>query len=258
MSSSDSDPFQFWSALRSWWREQAREKGSLSAASLLARNLWTFVRESTPERRRQRYGDMEFDWEHRVNTTSGTVGWRARLLGLFYSPYQPTDPALFREMMAGLPIEFESFTFVDLGSGKGRTLLMASEYPFRKIVGVELIAELHRAAEENIRAYHSPTQRCSQIEAVCLDAGEFDFPETPLVLYLFNPLPERALFKLVQRLGKSLAEAPRAVWIVYHNPQLETALSGSGFLEKAGGTPQYSVYRQSGDSASLPGAHIQI
>ena len=69
------------------------------------------MRESTPERRRQRYGDMEYDWEHRVNTTSGTVGWRARLLGLFHSPYQPTEPALFREMMASLPVLSEQFEF---------------------------------------------------------------------------------------------------------------------------------------------------
>ena len=103
--------------LRGWWREQAREKGAWNATSLLVRNLWDFVRDSTPERRRQRYGDMEYDWENRVNTTSGTVGWRARLLGLFYSPYQPTEPTLFREMMASLPIEFDQFTSVDLGSG---------------------------------------------------------------------------------------------------------------------------------------------
>src|SRR5271168_5004167 len=111
-------------------------------------NLWTFLRESTPERRRQRYGDMEYDWEHRVDTTSGTVGWRARLQGSFHSPYQPTDPALFHEMMAQLRIlserfDFESFIFVDLGSGKGRTLLMASDYPFKKITGVELLSELN-------------------------------------------------------------------------------------------------------------------
>ena len=236
----------FWSALRSWWREQARENGTLSVASLLIRNLWAFVRDSTPERRRRRYGDMEYDWEHRVNTTSGTVGGPARLLGLLHSPYQPTDPALFREMMASLPIEFDQFTFVDLGSGKGRALLMASEYPFRKIVGVELIAELHRAAEGNIREYGSPTQRCRQIESVLADAREFELPEGPLVLYLFNPLPERALSEVLHRLEKSLTGAPRPVWVVYHNPLLEGALDASGFLQKAGGTLQYSVYRTTG------------
>jgi SAM-dependent methyltransferase len=238
---------QIWRALRGWWRALASEIGAPRATSLLARNLWSFVRESTPERRRRRYGDMEYDWENRVNTTSGTVGWRARLLGLFHSPYQPTEPALFREMMAslsstGTPIAFDTFTFVDLGSGKGRTLLMASEYPFRKIVGVELIAELHHAAEENIRAYHSATQRCRQIEAVCADACEFSFPVAPLVLYLFNPLPESGLRRLVASLEKSLAVNPRPVWILYHNPLLEHVIGEGAGLTRVGGTKQYSIY----------------
>jgi SAM-dependent methyltransferase len=234
---------QFWCTSRGWWREQSRRNGVARSASLLIRNLWDFARDSTPSRRRQRYGDMEYDWEHRVNTTSGTVGWRTRLLGSFYSAYQPTEPDLFLEMMASLPIEFDRFIFIDLGSGKGRTLLMASEYPFKKIVGVELIAELHRAAEENIRAYKSPTQQCSEIQAVCADARDFELPDGPLVLYLFNPLPDPALRQLIDRLGQSLARSPRAVWIVYLNPVLEPALAAAPFLEKAGSTAYYSLYR---------------
>jgi SAM-dependent methyltransferase len=211
-------------------------------STTLFRNLWNFLRDSTPSRRRQRYGDMEFDWEHRVNTTSGTVGWRARLLGAFHSPYQPTEPGLFREMMASLPIAFDQFTFVDIGSGKGRTLLMASEYPFRRILGVELIAELHRAAEENIRAYKSATQRCLQIEAVCADACEFAFPDGPLVVYLFNPLPEAGMKRLIANLEKSLAENPRAVYVLYHNPLLEQLIAERTALKKVGGTEQYSIF----------------
>ena len=206
------------------------------------RNLWTFVRESTPGRRRQRYGDMEYDWEHRVNTTSGTVGWRARLLGLFHSPYQPTEPALFREMMASLPIEFNTFTFVDLGSGKGRTLLMASEYPFRRIVGVELLPALHQVAQENLPLYKSESKKCFALEAVCGDATTFSFPAEPLVLYLFNPLPESGLRRVMANLDRSLSAYPRAVYVLYHNPLLEEVLSGSTGLRKIGGTEQYSIY----------------
>lgn len=231
-------------ALRVWWRENARESGAAATTSLLLRNFWSFTRDSTPERRRQRYGDMEYDWENRVNTTSGTVGWRSRLLGLFHSPYQPTDPALFREMMASLPIDFSQFTFIDIGSGKGRTLLMASEYPFRRIVGVEILAELDRAAQENIQSYKSAAQRCSEIQAICADAHDLELPDEPLVLYLFNPLPEASLRQMIERLGKSLARSPRAVWIVYHNPLLETALAESPFLEKAGATAHHSLYRE--------------
>jgi SAM-dependent methyltransferase len=206
------------------------------------RNLWTFVRESTPAQRRQRYGDMEYDWEHRVDTTSGTVGWRARLLGLFHSAYQPTEPALFREMMASLPIEFNTFTFVDLGSGKGRTLLMASEYPFRRIVGVELLPALHQVAQENLLLYKSESKKCFALEAVCGDATTFSFPAEPLVLYLFNPLPESGLRRVMANLNRSLSAYPRAVYVLYHNPLLEEVLSGSARLTKIDGTQQYSIY----------------
>ncbi len=228
--------------LRSWWIEHSRAHGAAGAASLLAVNLWTFLRESTPESRRRRYGDMDYDWEHRVNTTSATVGWRARLMGCFHSPYQPTEPALFHEMIAALPMALDPFTFIDLGSGKGRTLLMASEYPFRKIIGVEFIAELHEVAVENIRAYRSSTQRCSQIEALRADACEFPFPLEPLVLYLFNPLPEAGMRRIMARLQESLAVHPRPVYVLYHNPLLEQLIAASAAFARTGGTDQYSSY----------------
>jgi SAM-dependent methyltransferase len=186
---------------------------------------------------------MEYDWEHRVNTTSGSVGWRERLLGMFHSPYQPTDEAQFREMMGSLPIDFSQFTFVDLGSGKGRTLLMASEYPFRRIVGVEILPELHRAAEENIAAYRSPTQRCTEIEAVCGDAREFNLPEDPMLLYLFNPLPTDGLTVVLEKLEQSLHSKARPLYVLYHNPLLEDQLRACEWLEKVISASQFALYR---------------
>lgn len=235
--------FQLRTAFRSWWRDQSRQQGLAGASASLVRELWGFLRDSTRERRRRRYGDMEYDWEHHVNTTSGTVGWRERLLGVFHSPYQPTEPALFQEMMASLPIDFRDFTFLDLGSGKGRTLLMASEYPFRRIVGVEILPELDRAARENIREFKSPTQRCVRIESICADACEFVLPKEPLVLYLFNPLPEKTLRQVIRSLEQSGTENPKPLWIVYHNPLLEAVLAESGWLVRVGGTERYVVYR---------------
>jgi hypothetical protein len=231
--------------LRAWWRDHARSQGSLGAASLLVRELFGFLRDSTPARRRSRYGDMDYDWEQRVNTTAGAVDWQTRLLGVFHSPYQPTEPALFREMMAALPIDFREFTFIDIGSGKGRTLLMAAEYQFRGIIGVELIADLHRAAEENIAAWRaqSPARQVAVIEALCMDAREFIFPETPLVIYLFNPLPEAGLRETMRNLEESWKRTPRAIWIVYHNPLLENVLTESEIFAKDRGEPGYSVFK---------------
>ncbi len=194
---------------------------------------------------------MEYDWEQRVNTTAGTVDWRTRLLGVFHSPYQPTEPGLFREMMGALPIDFRTFTFIDIGAGKGRALLMATEYPFKKIIGVELIAELHRAAEENVAAWRaqSPARSAASIDALCLDAREFVFPETPLVVYLFNPLPEPGLRRVIRNLEESWTGAPRPVWIVYHNPLLDPMLAARGLLERVLGSRRYSVYRTKGMEA---------
>jgi len=237
---------QLWTAFRGWWREHSQAQGAWGASSLLARELWEFAYDSTPERRRSRYGDMDYDWEHRVNTTAGTVGWRVRLLGLFHSAYQPTEPSAFHEMMGALPIDFREFTFIDIGSGKGRTLLMASEYPFLKIVGVELIAELHREAEANIAAFRAtrpPAATATTIESVCLDAQEFVFPETPLVVYLFNPLPQTALLRVMRNLEASWRNSPRPVWIIYHNPILEATFAESQFLERVIVKPHCSIYR---------------
>src|SRR6204780_4588149 len=173
-----------------WWNELAAQEGRVAATRRLASVLAEFVCDSTPERLRQRYGDAEYDWDHRVNTTSAAVGWRDRLLGVFHSPYQPTEAGLFHEMIDALcehtHIDLSEFVFVDLGSGKGRTLLLASDYPFRRIVGVELLPTLNQIAQENLQKYRSESQKCFALESFCGDATAFAFPAEPMVLYLFN------------------------------------------------------------------------
>lgn len=230
------------SAFRRWFKEHSTERGFFLALLSLSALLWEFFRDSLPSCRRQRYGDMDFDWDYRVDTTSATVRWRDRLLGLLHSPYQPTDPALFREMLANLKIDFGKFVFIDIGSGKGRVLLMAADYPFRRVIGIELLPELHRVAQENISQYKSGSQQYFAIKALCGDAREFTFPPEPLVLYLFNPLPESGLVKLLTNLERSLRENPRLTFVLYHNPLLEQVLAQCAWLRKIGGTHQYSVF----------------
>lgn len=229
-----------------WWKEIATREGRFAGTSQLVSALVEFVRDSTPERQRRRFGDAEYDWEHRVNTTSAAVSWRDRLLGVFHSPYQPTESALFHEMIGALSqhagFDFPDFTFVDLGSGKGRTLLMASDYPFRQIVGVELLPALNLVAQENLSKYQSDSQKCFAIESICADATEFPFPAEPTLLFLFNPFPESGLRRVIGHLEQSLRDSPRKTYVLYHNPLLERVLGESGALERIGGTHQYSMY----------------
>jgi SAM-dependent methyltransferase len=138
--------------------------------------------------------------------------------------------------------DFHDFVFIDLGSGKGRTLLMASEYPFRRIVGVELLPALYSAALDNLGKYRNESQKCFALESICADATEFPFPAEPSVLYLFNPFPESGLRRMMANLERSLRAHPRAVYVLYHNPLLEHVLSESEALGKIGGTHQYSIY----------------
>jgi len=235
------------SAARKYWTDLASREGALAATASLLKLLWGFVRDSTPERLRQRYGDADYDWDYRVNTTSAAVGWRDRLLGVFHSPYQPTEPALFHEMLDALQREtglnFADFTFVDLGSGKGRTLLMASDYPFKRIVGVELLPSLNEIAKENLSLYKGESQKCFTLETVCADATTVALPLEPVVVYLFNPFPESGLRRAIANLRKTQLEHARPVYVLYHNPLQERILAEDRSFKKITATHQYSIFQ---------------
>lgn len=234
-----------------WFTYAASCEGYVPAAKRLVGVLWEFVLDSSPERLRARFGDADYDWDYRVNTTSGAVGWRDRLLGQFHSAYQPTDPTTFHEMLTtlrssvnpdGSLLDFGDYTFVDLGSGKGRTLLMASTYPFRRVVGVELLPSLHETALQNLAQYKSGDQKCFAIESVCQDATAFEFPPDPLVLYLFNPLPESGMRAVLRHLEESIRATPRSVHVIYHNPLLEHVLMEGPAFRKIARSEQYSLF----------------
>jgi SAM-dependent methyltransferase len=134
-------------------------------------------------------------------------------------PYFPTPHGLLDEALEGLGISFEHFCFIDLGSGKGRVLLLASELSFRKIVGVEFSSELHTVAQRNIASYKSTTQQCRDITSVCMDFTEYDFPTEPLIIFLYNPASDVVIRKASQNIIRSLNEHPREAWIVYVTPR---------------------------------------
>jgi len=162
-----------------------------------------------------------FDLQHGVRTcgdanlTGLTLVGNNADHGVFY---HPAHPKFLFEVFSSLKIDYQSYTFVDLGSGKGRALLVASEFPFSEILGVEFAAELHKIACENIRCYRSKTQKCKNVRSLNLDAAEFELPLTPLVLYLFNPFRPGVLSPVLQRLQRSLISHPRKVTLIYAAP----------------------------------------
>ena len=75
--------------------------------------------------------------------------------------YVPTTASVIYEILSSIPLRPNKLVFVDMGSGKGRALLIASEFPFSKIVGIELSDNLHRIAQENVKRYKPASQQCA-------------------------------------------------------------------------------------------------
>lgn len=236
--------FSSWRVFVRQWRESVLYLGWWRSLRDLADAGWSALLELLPSRRKAAFGDLDYDWEHSVDTTRSNVGFGTQLFtGITARPYFATEPWLFEQIMQAMPIDFSQFTFIDLGCGKGRVLLMASEYPFQRIVGVEFMPELHRAVQKNIANYSNDRQRCRQIETLCMDARDFQFPLGPLVVYLFNPFSEATFARVLQNLRLSVERAPRPVYIAYRFTEHEKVLAEAEWLEKTAEAEQWTIYR---------------
>ena len=112
---------------------------------------------------------------------------------------------------------------------------MACEYPFKSIIGVEFSPALHSVAELNYRKYKSPTQRCRNIELLRLDAAEFDLPDGPLVLFMYNPFDETIMRRMAENVAASLRRSPRPLTVVYFNPKVRAPVGRVGVAGKRAG-----------------------
>jgi len=177
--------------------------------------------------------DLEHDIEtsQLVHTSDLRVNSRTWIEG---TSYDPTPVKLIWETIAALPINATEFTFIDFGSGKGRVLFVASEFPFARIIGVEYAPALHEAACRNIRNYRSETQKCRSIDAICQDMTTFPFPEGPLVLFFYNPTSE----SVMRTMEAKITVLPQACWVVYVNPRYNAFES----LNTVRKTDTYAIY----------------
>lgn len=240
---------QRWSCNRqpdilAWIGDVVRHRGIFGAARQYGAAAIDLLRDLTPERRRSRYGDIDFDFDYDVDTTWANVPPRTRIRELLSgAQYQASEPELFHRILNNMPDSLEHFTFVDLGSGKGRTLLMASDYPFRRIIGVELLCELSEIAQENIARYRSERQKCFNLDSICADARVFNFPDDPLVVYLFNPFSDYILQTVLQRLRISFEAVPREMYVIYHNLVHEHVFRAQEWLSELRRTHQFAIYQ---------------
>ena len=172
-----------------------------------------------------------FDLEHGTDT-SGLIGGRDLRSGhahdIHSTAYFGTPPSRLRaaiarwQSVAGVP-DLSGYTFLDIGSGKGRALLVASELGFREVVGVEINADLARTAMMNIelwRASHAAAAPAlSPTRVVQGDATEVALSDGPALLYLYNPFRAPVLRALLSRIVALRSGAPAPLHVLYLYPE---------------------------------------
>lgn len=118
--------------------------------------------------------------------------------------------------------------FLDAGSGMGRVVLQAAlKYPLRRVIGVELAAELHHVAVRNLER-NRHRLRAADVELTHCDIGRFEIPDDVTIVFLYNPFKGQILRDFASRLVESVDRAPRRVRVLYVNPEDEESLTASG------------------------------
>lgn len=196
---------------------------------------------------RRMLGEYRFDRRHRVKTRGITSSGVIQTISSRHGDalgYQATPVTVFARALHDLDIEPSAYTFVDLGCGKGRVLLLASEQGFRRVIGVELSPDLLDVARKNVRQLQKTDPDAARsITLVLADAADYMFPDEPTVLYLYNPFGETTMRTVLGALVGSLHTSPRPLCVIYYNPVLRFLFDELEMFEPVATGASYSSFR---------------
>ncbi len=162
--------------------------------------------------------------------TSGLVAGRNLKTGHAHdrhaTAYYGVAPSVFHALASRwrktLPAaSIEQTTFVDIGAGMGRAVLLAAELPFRQVVGVELHPALVRIARRNLAVWRTAGRTRSPARIAACDAVEFAFPPGPCVAFLFNPFGAVVMRRWLRAMMRAFATRPGELDILYVNNEQE-------------------------------------
>jgi len=125
----------------------------------------------------------------------------------------------WQRALTGTPWSIEDYTFVDVGCGKGRVVLLASDAPFQRIVGVELNPTLTSIAEANLTNWNASPHVCNDIAILNVDALAAPIPDSPTVLYIYNSFNLYVMLPLLERLQALSLTRTTPIDLIYAKPQ---------------------------------------
>lgn len=132
--------------------------------------------------------------------------------------YQPTRVLSLRKLFSRLELRPNS-TLVDIGCGKGRVLLLAAEFGFRNVKGIDFSPLLCSIAEKNIKKFKQKAQIKTVIQVINEDAANYQYEENDNIFFLYNPFDEVILEKVLKNITASLKRKNRKIWMIYANAQ---------------------------------------
>jgi SAM-dependent methyltransferase len=165
--------------------------------------------------------------------------------------YEPTPVGELAPLLELVPIALAGTTFIDLGAGMGRALMLAARLPFRQAIGVEISPALCEVARENLAKLPRDGLRCRDLRIVRADAAAYRFPRGDLIVYLYNPFDGAVLADVLDRLAR---DATGDVALVYHTPVAREVVEAHACFELAAESATGAVYRLAASSRASPGA----
>jgi SAM-dependent methyltransferase len=106
---------------------------------------------------------------------------------------------------------------VDFGCGKGRVVHQAAKWPLRRVIGVEISADLANFARALVAA-HRDEYRCQVPEIVVGDAARLDVPDDLTIAFMFDPFRGATMDAVLRNLITSVERNPRRLSLIYVNP----------------------------------------
>lgn len=135
-----------------------------------------------------------------------------------FQRYSATSYTEFRQLMKHVSICNGEEVFVDYGSGLGRVLVMAATYPFKRVMGLEVVERFNMAAAANFDKCKAKL-KCTELDLVTGDASAFVPPPDATVFYFNNPFKPHLVTQAIANIHSSLTKSPRRIQVIFRHPK---------------------------------------
>jgi SAM-dependent methyltransferase len=200
---------------KSGFRKMARKLLSIPGIKSLLRRIPGFRKIYSPL-----WGIHPFDKELGIET-SGIVSAEDihpdKHLASLIGPYIGSQPSIVRKGLSALGA-YEDYTFIDYGCGKGRVVVVAGEFPFQEVVGVELSAALAATARANAAKVALQFPDRPRINIIEANVSAFPLPPRMIACFNYHAFGPEIVAGIIRKFETALANHIRHMFFIYYNP----------------------------------------